>query len=102
MDIYFLIKEDDLLNKCNTIWDKTSTDAKIELSDEPVYNKKIFRTKTKFYILFIIDILLMTLEILLIILMKNKLKLNIRMIFEEAILKIEIYCKILIYTEKNF
>ena len=43
----------------------------------------------------------MTLEILLMILMKNKLKLNIRMIFEEAILKMEIYCKILIYTEKN-
>ena len=46
--IYFLIEDDDLLNKCNTIWDKIS-DAKIELNDEPVYNKNFLKTKTKFY-----------------------------------------------------
>ena len=47
--IYFLIKDDDLLKKYNTNWDKISTDAKIELNDEPVYNKIFWKTKTKFY-----------------------------------------------------
>ena len=32
--MYFLIEDDDLLEKYNTIWDKLSSDI------EPVYNKK--------------------------------------------------------------
>ena len=47
--IYILIKDDDLLKKYNTIWDKISADAKIELNDKPAYNKSFLKTKTKFY-----------------------------------------------------
>ena len=47
--IYFLIKDNDLLNKYNTMWDKISADAKIELNDEPVYNKTFLKSKVKFY-----------------------------------------------------
>ena len=45
--IYFLIKNDNLLNKYNTIWDKISTDAKVELNGIPVYNKTFLNSKTK-------------------------------------------------------
>ena len=38
--MYFLIEDDDLLEKYNTIWDKVS---------EPVYNKEFLRTKIKSY-----------------------------------------------------
>ena len=31
MNIFFLIKDDDLLEKYNTIWDKVSTDIKKKL-----------------------------------------------------------------------
>ena len=41
--MYFLIENDDLLEKYNTIWDKVSADIKKELDSEPVYNKKIIR-----------------------------------------------------------
>ena len=41
--MYFLIEDDDLLEKYNTIWDKLSSDI------EPVYNKKILKTKIKSY-----------------------------------------------------
>ena len=34
----FLIKDDDLLAKCNTIWHNVSTDIKKEFDDELVYN----------------------------------------------------------------
>ena len=37
----FLIKDDDVLEKYNTIWDKVSTDS------EPVYNKEYLKTKIK-------------------------------------------------------
>ena len=37
----------DLLEKYNTIWDKVSADNKKEFDSEPVYNKKIFKTKIK-------------------------------------------------------
>ena len=37
--MYFLIEDDDLLEKCNTNWDKTSADIKKELDGELVYNK---------------------------------------------------------------
>ena len=43
----FLIEDDELLEKCNTIWDKVSADIKKELDSEPVYNKNYLNTKTK-------------------------------------------------------
>ena len=45
----FLIKYDELLEKCDTIWDKVSADIKKELDSEPVYNKKLLKTKIKSY-----------------------------------------------------
>ena len=46
--MYFLIEDDDLLEKYNTIWDKVSADIKKELSDsEPVYNKNYLKHKIK-------------------------------------------------------
>ena len=47
--IYFWIKDDGLLNKYKTIWHKSSADAKLELNDKPVYNKKCLKTEKKFY-----------------------------------------------------
>ena len=47
----FLIKDDDLLNKYNTIYDKISADAKIKLNNKPVYNKKIVKTKKNFMVM---------------------------------------------------
>ena len=41
--MYFLIEDDDLLEKYNTIWDKLSSDI------EPVYNKKILKAKIRSY-----------------------------------------------------
>ena len=43
----FLIEDDDLLEKCNTIWDKVSADIKKEFDSEPAYNKNYFKTKIK-------------------------------------------------------
>ena len=37
--MYFLIKDDDLLEKYNITWDKVSTDIKKEFDSELVYNK---------------------------------------------------------------
>ena len=39
--MYFLIKDDVLLEKCNTIWDKVSTDIKREFDSKTVYDKTI-------------------------------------------------------------
>ena len=36
--MYFLIEDDDLLKKYNTIWDKISADVKKEFDSKPVYN----------------------------------------------------------------
>ena len=41
----FLIVDDDLLEKYNTIWDKVSADIKKEFDSEPVYNKSYLKTK---------------------------------------------------------
>ena len=46
--MYFLIEDDDLLEKYNTIWDKVSTDIKKIFDGEPVYNK-FLKVKIKFY-----------------------------------------------------
>ena len=45
--MYFLIEEDNLLGKYNTIWDKVSADIKKEFDSEPVYNKTFLKTKIK-------------------------------------------------------
>ena len=44
--MYFLIEDDDLLEKY-AIWDKVSTDIKKEFDSEPVYNTEFFKTKIK-------------------------------------------------------
>ena len=45
--IYFLIQDDELLEKYKTIWDKVSADIKNEFDSEPVYNKEFLKTKIK-------------------------------------------------------
>ena len=45
--MYFLIEDDDLLEKHNTIWDKVSADIKKEFDSEPVYNNFFLKTKIK-------------------------------------------------------
>ena len=45
--MYFLIENDDLLEKYKTISDKVSADIKEELDTEPVYNKNYLKTKIK-------------------------------------------------------
>ena len=48
MDI-FLIEDDDLCEKFNTIRDKVSSDIKKEFDIEPVYNQIFLKTKIKSY-----------------------------------------------------
>ena len=43
--MYFLIKDDDLLEKYKTIWDKVN--ANIKKESDPVYNKEFLKTKIK-------------------------------------------------------
>ena len=43
----FLIEDNDLLEKYNTIWDRASADIKKEFDSEPVYHKKFLKTKIK-------------------------------------------------------
>ena len=45
--MYFLIKDDDLLEKYSTIWNKVSADIKKEFDRELVYYKNYLKTKTK-------------------------------------------------------
>ena len=45
--MYFLIEDDDLLEKYNTIWDEVSADIKKEFDSKPVYNKIYLKTKIK-------------------------------------------------------
>ena len=47
--MYFLIEDDDFLEKYNTIWDKVSADVKKRFDSEPVYNKNYLKTKIKSY-----------------------------------------------------
>ena len=46
MDV-FLIEEDDLLKKFNTIWDKVSDKAKKEFNSDHVYCKVLLKIKIK-------------------------------------------------------
>ena len=43
--MYFLIEDDDLLKRYNTIWDKVSTDIKKGFDSKLVYNKIIRKPK---------------------------------------------------------
>ena len=45
--MYFVIEDDDLLKRYNTIWDKVTADIKKEFDSEPVYNKNYLKTKIK-------------------------------------------------------
>ena len=45
--IYFLIENDDLLAKCNTISNRVSTNIYKKIDSEPVYNKEFLKTKIK-------------------------------------------------------
>ena len=47
--MYFLIGDDDLLEKYNNIWDKVSADIKKQFDSKPVYNKSFLKTKIKSY-----------------------------------------------------
>ena len=40
--MHFLIENDELLEKYNTIWDKVSADIRKEFNSKPVYNKMVF------------------------------------------------------------
>ena len=45
--MYFLIEDDDLLNKYSDIWDKVSADIKKESDSGTVCNKEFLKTKIK-------------------------------------------------------
>ena len=43
----FLIKDDELLEKYDEIWEKVKTSIKKEFDSEPVYNEKYLKAKIK-------------------------------------------------------
>ena len=43
----FVIEDDELLEKYNTIWEKVNTGIKKKVDREPVYNKFFLKTKIK-------------------------------------------------------
>ena len=45
--MYFFVKDDELLEKHNTIWDKVSADIKKEFDNELAYEKEYLKTKIK-------------------------------------------------------
>ena len=45
--IFFFVKDDELLEKYNTIWDKVSADIKKEFDNELAYEKEYLKTKIK-------------------------------------------------------
>ena len=47
--MYFLIEDDNLLEKYDAIWYKVSADIKKEFDRKSVYNKKLLNTKRNFY-----------------------------------------------------
>ena len=48
--MYFLIEDDEFLEKYNAIWDKLSADIKKKLDSEPAYNKTYLKTKIKSHV----------------------------------------------------
>ena len=67
--MYFLIENDDLLEKYSTLWDKVSAAIKKEFDSEPVYNKTrrnfslVTRCKIRSLLVAKIHLLLITLLI---------------------------------------
>ena len=47
--MYFLVEDDDLMEKYNTVWDKVRADIKKEFYGESVYRKFSLKTKIKSY-----------------------------------------------------
>ena len=47
--MYFLIEDDGLLEKYNTISDKLSADIKKQFDSEPAYNTNYLKTKIKYH-----------------------------------------------------
>ena len=45
--LLFLIKDDELLEKYNEIWEKVRNNIKKEFGSEPVYNEKHLKAKQK-------------------------------------------------------
>ena len=45
----FLIKDDELLEKYNDIWEKVKNSLKKDFGSEVVYNEKYLKAKTKSY-----------------------------------------------------
>ena len=45
--MYFLIEDNNLLEKYDTIWDKVSAHIKSEFDSEPIYNKHFWKTKIR-------------------------------------------------------
>ena len=45
----FLIEDDDLFQKYNTVWNKVSTDIKKEFDNKPVFNKELSKTKIRYH-----------------------------------------------------
>ena len=46
-NIYFVIKDDDVLDKYNKIWDKIKTDLSIKFHSMPVYDEKYIKGKVR-------------------------------------------------------
>ena len=49
--MHFLIEDNNLLEKYNTIWDKVSADIKKEFDSELVYDKMFLKTKIKLMVI---------------------------------------------------
>ena len=49
LNMSFLIKDDELLEKCNEIWEKVTNSIKNEFDSETVYDEKYLKTKKKSY-----------------------------------------------------
>ena len=49
LNMSFLIKDDELLQKHSKIWDKVNNSMKKGFDSEPAYNEKYLKTKTKSY-----------------------------------------------------
>ena len=41
----YLVEDDDVLEKYNTIWDKVSADIRKEFDSKPLYNKNYLKIK---------------------------------------------------------
>ena len=46
-NISFVIKDDDVLDKCNEIWDKIKEKLNMKFHSMPVYDEKYIKTKAR-------------------------------------------------------